>query len=144
MFRALSHLHLNCLHMLVYYTPPKRMLTLHDLKDPVERLEALRRSSLIEFEHLKQPNHPIPPLRELPEHSVPLPETAVHHHLAMSPAGSPSVVSVDATPAEKPVEKASPAKPLFKEPNFGADGADDEAENGPPSEDVLSPTQTLA
>jgi glycogenin glucosyltransferase len=30
----------------------------------------LRRSSLIEFEHLKKDEHPNPPLRALPEHSV--------------------------------------------------------------------------
>jgi glycogenin glucosyltransferase len=39
-------------------------------KNPEEKLEQLRRSSLIEFEHLKSPNHPKAPLRKLPEHSV--------------------------------------------------------------------------
>ncbi|KAL5374616.1 hypothetical protein DPSP01_011797 [Paraphaeosphaeria sporulosa] len=40
--------------------------------NPEEKLEQLRRSSLIEFEHLKSPNHPKAPLRKLPEHSVDL------------------------------------------------------------------------
>lgn len=43
------------------------------LKDPQERLEQLRRSSLLEFEHLKSPEHPEPPRRALPAHSVPGP-----------------------------------------------------------------------
>ncbi|EMD90264.1 glycosyltransferase family 8 protein [Bipolaris maydis ATCC 48331] len=38
--------------------------------NPEEKLDQLRRSSLIEFEHLKKDEHPDPPLRELPEHSV--------------------------------------------------------------------------
>ncbi|KAL6166251.1 glycogenin glucosyltransferase [Exserohilum turcicum] len=38
--------------------------------DPEEKLEELRRSSLIEFEHLKKDEHPDPPRRELPEHSI--------------------------------------------------------------------------
>ncbi|KAL5400807.1 hypothetical protein PMIN03_012071 [Paraphaeosphaeria minitans] len=40
--------------------------------NPEEKLGQLRRSSLIEFEHLKSPNHPKAPLRKLPEHSVDL------------------------------------------------------------------------
>ncbi|KAF2450049.1 glycosyltransferase family 8 protein [Karstenula rhodostoma CBS 690.94] len=40
--------------------------------NPGEKLEQLRRSSLVEFEHLKSPNHPQAPLRTLPEHSVDL------------------------------------------------------------------------
>lgn len=43
------------------------------MKDPEERLEQLRRSSLLEFEHLKSPEHPEPPRRKLPAHSVPGP-----------------------------------------------------------------------
>jgi glycogenin glucosyltransferase len=40
------------------------------LKNPEEKLDELRRSSLIEFEHLKKDEHPNPPMRALPEHSV--------------------------------------------------------------------------
>lgn len=40
------------------------------MKNPNEKLEQLRRSSLVEFEHLKNDSHPDPPLRALPEHSV--------------------------------------------------------------------------
>ncbi|KAJ4311301.1 glycogenin glucosyltransferase [Neodidymelliopsis sp. IMI 364377] len=38
--------------------------------NPEAKLEQLRRSSLVEFEHLKKDEHPNPPLRALPEHSV--------------------------------------------------------------------------
>ncbi|KAH9873298.1 hypothetical protein J1614_005696 [Plenodomus biglobosus] len=38
--------------------------------NPLEKLDELRRSSVIEFEHLKQDEHPDPPLRALPEHSI--------------------------------------------------------------------------
>ena len=40
------------------------------MQNPEEKLDQLRRSSLIEFEHLKKDEHPNPPLRALPEHSV--------------------------------------------------------------------------
>jgi glycogenin glucosyltransferase len=40
------------------------------VKNPEEKLDQLRRSSVIEFEHLKKDEHPNPPLRALPEHSV--------------------------------------------------------------------------
>ena len=40
------------------------------MKNPEEKLDQLRRSSLIEFEHLKKDEHPNPPMRALPEHSV--------------------------------------------------------------------------
>lgn len=38
--------------------------------NPLEKLDELRRSSVIEFEHLKKDEHPDPPLRALPEHSA--------------------------------------------------------------------------
>ncbi|KAJ9637231.1 glycogenin glucosyltransferase [Coniosporium tulheliwenetii] len=60
------------------------------LKDPTERLEQLRRSSLLEFEHLKQAadTQKMPPLRELPEHSIPRgrDHEAEHHSIS---AGHP-------------------------------------------------------
>jgi glycogenin glucosyltransferase len=40
------------------------------MKNPNAKLEQLRRSSLVEFEHLTKDPHPDPPLRALPEHSV--------------------------------------------------------------------------
>ena len=39
-------------------------------KNPGAKLEQLRRSSLVEIEHLRKDEHPDPPLRALPEHSV--------------------------------------------------------------------------
>lgn len=39
-------------------------------KNPEAKLDQLRRSSLVEFEHLKKDEHPNPPLRALPEHSI--------------------------------------------------------------------------
>jgi hypothetical protein len=41
------------------------------LKNPEAKLDELRRSSVVEFEHLKKDPHPDPPLRPLPEHSIP-------------------------------------------------------------------------
>ncbi|KAF1924584.1 glycosyltransferase family 8 protein [Didymella exigua CBS 183.55] len=38
--------------------------------NPEAKLEQLRRSSVVEFEHLKKDEHPEAPLRALPEHSV--------------------------------------------------------------------------
>ena len=46
------------------------------MKNPNEQLEQLRRSSLVEFEHLKKDDHSNPPLRTLPEHSIPIEEGA--------------------------------------------------------------------
>lgn len=40
------------------------------IKNPEAKLEQLRRSSVVEFEHLTKDEHPNPPLRALPEHSV--------------------------------------------------------------------------
>jgi glycogenin glucosyltransferase len=119
-------------------------------KNPEEKLDELRRSSLIEFEHLKQPNHPMAPLRELPEHSVAVPETAVHHNVAFSPDdgvgghdGATNTKGTDSTLVEQTAANPPSGKPLLKEPDFGADGASDKtAEILPPKEDVLSPTQT--
>lgn len=68
--------------------------------DPEEKLEQLRRSSLLEFEHLtqseKKKQHS-PPLRELPEHSVPTPsdKQALHHHLELAGGGSPHGLGLD-------------------------------------------------
>jgi glycogenin glucosyltransferase len=50
------------------------------IKNPDARLEQLRRSSLVEIEHLTKDPHPDPPLRTLPEHSVlPDDESSVPH-----------------------------------------------------------------
>lgn len=40
------------------------------MKNPNAKLEQLRRTSLVEIEHLTKDPHPDPPLRALPEHSV--------------------------------------------------------------------------
>ncbi|KAF2202383.1 nucleotide-diphospho-sugar transferase [Delitschia confertaspora ATCC 74209] len=137
--------------------------------DPEERLEQLRRSSLLEFEHLKSPVHPQPPLRELPEHSVAKEETSMHHHIS---SGSPQpevrstiVERIERRRTETEEEKekkdrvaaktennnvapkteteiATPTplktdKPVFKDLDFGSDGATTAVE-----EDTLSPTTT--
>jgi hypothetical protein len=124
------------------------------LKNPEEKLDELRRSSLIEIEHLKQPNHPMAPLRELPEHSVAPPGSAVHHNLKTSPDdsvglpdGAPNTKSSNTTLPGNAAENPSSSKPLFKELDFGTDGASDktqETQDTPSGEDVLSPTQSRA
>jgi hypothetical protein len=82
------------------------------------------------------------PLRELPEHSVATSVSAVYHHVEMSEVnggGSDSTKSKDATL----VETSTSGKVMFKEPDFGTDGANDlKLEDLAPGEDGLSPTQT--
>jgi glycogenin glucosyltransferase len=106
-----------------------------NFKNPAEKLDELRRSSVTEFEHLKQPNHPMAPLRELPEHSV-------------GPVAQPDDridSSQGLSSSERTAEKPPPGKPLFKEPDFGSDGSSDQKLEGvPPREELLSPTQTRA
>jgi glycogenin glucosyltransferase len=90
-------------------------------KNPEEKLEQLRRASLAEFEHLKEPVHPVPPLRALPEHSVPTPE----------PPSDEAPLGLDGATDEKPT---TTDKPLFMDPDFGRDGISVK------TEEVLSPT----
>ncbi|CAO2653327.1 Nn.00g027380.m01.CDS01 [Neocucurbitaria sp. VM-36] len=59
------------------------------MKNPNEKLDQLRRSSLIEFEHLKKDPHPDPPLRALPEHSVVTEYDAEAPHVPLSGGASP-------------------------------------------------------
>jgi len=137
----------------------------------------LRRSSLLEFEHLTQPEKKQPPpLRELPEHSVPTPrdKQALHHHIEPVGGGASVGLGLDQATVlgmdepqkgseasegkgEEESEKAqiaeptpvAPAaaateKPIFKGPDFGADGATDERTgffNGAADEGVISPTE---
>ncbi|KAF2686108.1 hypothetical protein K458DRAFT_416446 [Lentithecium fluviatile CBS 122367] len=90
------------------------------------------------------------PLRELPEHSMPLPGTAIHHSVRMSPddrvrghQAAKGAKSKEPTPTAKPTEDPASANPVFNEPNFNTDGASITKEKElPPREDVLSPTQT--
>lgn len=125
------------------------------VKNPQEKLDQLRRSSLLEFEHLKSPNHPKAPLRELPEHSVPeegpLPsddKTAAQSSSEKAstepppPSGYFALVddrnkpeSIAGTPADMPV---------FQAPQFGADGTSDgkPEQRGSYDENTISPTQT--
>lgn len=58
------------------------------MKNPNEKLDELRRSSLIEFEHLKKDPHPDLPLRALPEHSV-LTDDVEAPHVPLSGGASP-------------------------------------------------------
>jgi glycogenin glucosyltransferase len=64
-------------------------------QNPDARLEQLRRSSLVEIEHLTKDPHPDPPLRALPEHSVLEDEGTSVAHLALS--GSTSSHGLDGT-----------------------------------------------
>jgi glycogenin glucosyltransferase len=56
-------------------------------KNPDARLEQLRRSSLVEIEHLTKDPHPDPPLRALPEHSVLQDEETSVAHSALGGGG---------------------------------------------------------
>lgn len=117
------------------------------LKNPEEKLDELRRSSLIEIEHLKQPNHPMAPLRELPEHSVGPPVIAADHYAKTSQDDrvDSSMKTQDLSSSEKTINNPPSGKPLFKEPDFGSDGSSDtKVDDLPPREEVLSPTQTRA
>jgi glycogenin glucosyltransferase len=64
-------------------------------QNPDARLEQLRRSSLVEIEHLTKDPHPDPPLRALPEHSVLEDENTSVAHLARS--GSTSSHGLEGT-----------------------------------------------
>jgi glycogenin glucosyltransferase len=100
------------------------------IKNPVQKLEELRRSSLLEFEHLKAPVHPEPPLRALPEHSVPGPGAP---RSSSAEYGLDGASDPNPTPAEQ--KPATPDKPVFKEPDFSGESTI------PKSEEILSPTQ---
>ena len=108
-------------------------------KNPEEKLEELRRLSLLEFEHLKSPEHPTPPLRELPAHSVPKRETSGHHTGAGSPRRS---VKTDGAKDGEGVAEEEKEAPIFRELQFGGDGsADGEGGSGLEKDDLLSPTE---
>jgi glycogenin glucosyltransferase len=64
-------------------------LTICHPQNPNVRLEQLRRSSLVEIEHLTKDPHPDPPLRELPEHSVLEDEKKPATHSGLSGGASP-------------------------------------------------------
>jgi hypothetical protein len=137
----------------------------------------LRRSSSLEFEHLTQPEKKQPPpLRELPEHSVPTPgdKQALHHHIEPVDGGTLVGMGLDQatglgtgepqkdseasdgksegsertqiaepTPVA-PAAAATTEKPIFKDPDFRADGATDERTgffDGAADEGVISPTE---
>jgi hypothetical protein len=92
------------------------------------------------------------PLRELPEHSVPTPEPGGQEDVKMGEGdrngdggGATDAKSKDTTLADASTNKHASSKPLFREPDFGVDGASDlKKEDFPPGEDVLSPTATRA
>ena len=132
---------------------------------------------MLEFEHLTQPEKKQPPpLRELPEHSVPTPgdKQALHHHIEPFDGGTLVSLSLDQatglgtgepqkdseasdgksegsertqiaepTPVA-PAAAATTEKPIFKDPDFRADGATDERTgffDGAADEGVISPTE---
>lgn len=139
-------------------------------KNPEEKLEQLRRSSLIEFEHLKSPNHPKAPLRELPEHSVDLGnepdsfKSARGKTLDNQSAGDDPAITESPSQSkgfEEPpgyfalvtdknpsaAAAGTPADmPLFKVPDFGNDAPKDELDDAPklPHEATPFPPQEEA
>ena len=92
------------------------------------------------------------PLRELPEHSVATPGIAVQDHAQRglgdgvgAQSGTPNLKSKDISLPDKAATTTSSGGQLFKEPDFGTDGASDkDLDDVPPREEVLSPTQTRA
>ncbi|KAF2875622.1 nucleotide-diphospho-sugar transferase [Massariosphaeria phaeospora] len=99
--------------------------------NPNDQLEQLRRSSLLELEHLKAPDHPVAPLRDLPEHSVPTAD------------GSPASYDGSADVKSKESGFTNSDRPMFKELDFGSDGASDgRADSLLHREVILSPTET--
>ncbi|KAF1843120.1 glycosyltransferase family 8 protein [Cucurbitaria berberidis CBS 394.84] len=78
--------------------------------NPSEKLDQLRRSSLVEFEHLKNDEHPNPPLRALPEHSVVTEYDTVTSNIPRSGSTSPpGVDSVDGASERKIARSPAPA-----------------------------------
>lgn len=65
------------------------------MKNPEARLEQLRRSSLVEIEHMTKDPHPDPPLRALPEHSIIDDEPATQYPGGLS--GGASLHGLDGT-----------------------------------------------
>lgn len=122
------------------------------MKNPEEKLDELRRSSLIEFEHLKKDEHPDPPKRALPEHSI---ETKTE-----SADASEDVAKASALDDTKDSIKTQPLSDISSK-DFAADselpggeqvqaGAttftvpvfDDDSPSVEAEDAVLSPTQT--
>ena len=122
------------------------------MKNPEEKLDELRRSSLIEFEHLKKDEHPDPPLRALPEHSI---ETKTDSGEATEgsakaselggtkdstePQVVPHISSKDFAASDQPSggEQVQAGATMFTVPVFDDDSPSLKAEG-----EVLSPTQT--
>jgi pyruvate/2-oxoglutarate dehydrogenase complex dihydrolipoamide acyltransferase (E2) component len=71
-------------------------------KNPDAKLEQLRRSSLIEIEHLKNDDHPNPPLRALPEHSVMTDEDPSISRAPLSEGASPHGLDGSSEQTDKP------------------------------------------
>jgi glycogenin glucosyltransferase len=59
------------------------------VQNPEEKLDQLRRSSVIEFEHLRKDEHPNPPLRALPEYSAIEAKDERIAHVPLSGGSSP-------------------------------------------------------
>jgi glycogenin glucosyltransferase len=104
------------------------------LKDPTEQLEQLRRSSAIEFEHLKSPVHVHPPLRELPETSLEGGELHEQSSVAETNLGGLDGAQDDKT-AGTDNKAVTTVKPVFKAPDFGVESTVVKAE------EILSPTE---
>lgn len=122
------------------------------MKNPEEKLDELRRSSLIEFEHLKKDEHPDPPKRALPEHSVDTKAestdasegTAKASGLddttaSTKPQALPAISSKDFAASREPSggEQVQAGATTFTVPVFDDDSPSAEAEGA-----ILSPTQT--
>ncbi|OJD36309.1 glycosyltransferase family 8 protein [Diplodia corticola] len=133
--------------------------------NPEERLETLRRSSLLELEHLRRASASNAPSRELPAHSVPRPHNDAQHHSLLgraspqaqdkaskdngqgqaSQAHETKTETATALKAEDVKSTAETTKPVFSEPDFGNPPAVEDAESSGKKADVkadiLSPTE---
>ncbi|KAL6709357.1 glycogenin glucosyltransferase [Coniothyrium glycines] len=87
--------------------------------NPTEKLDQLRRSSLVEFEHLTKDEHPNPPLRSLPEHSVLTKEAQTGRHASY---GSEKITSTGSV-SESQVPGAFPVTPGIVQKDFASNPA---------------------
>jgi hypothetical protein len=129
------------------------------VKNPNAKLEQLRRSSLVEIEHMTKDAHPDPPLRALPEHSIledepthpaglsggasphGLDGAASHSSLSQPTAvtGSSRVGFAQSMGINDHSASQNSGNMTFKLPDFGQDNGSAAVAAG--REDVLSPTQ---
>ncbi|KAF2091795.1 glycosyltransferase family 8 protein [Saccharata proteae CBS 121410] len=129
--------------------------------NPEERLEQLRRSSLLEFEHLKSATAAAAntPQRNMPEHSVPTEAAKEKQDVQQQPVLSggatqhgmtPTAAESNTTAAESSASQTQNATPIvtapggltFREPAFSSQpGTTTVSKSEAQQEEVLSPTE---